>query len=250
MAAVERPQSAFRGESNVKDRDLAEKHSEAIDGSVPPRRKHPRRPDLSQNRILDAAVVEFAENGFAGARIEAIAERAEINKRMIYQYFGNKDSLYQAVLEKVYCDIWEAEASLSLDQLPPREALVALVRFVWSYYLDHPEFITLLNTENQLKAQFFRKSRVLRDGAANSRPLVQEILQRGEADGTFRADVDPTQLSLTITSVCYYYLTNQATSSIVYGQRMMARKALEARLDFNIQTILAITAPAGSLPKT
>ena len=227
----------------LRDSELEEEHSNAVD---PPRRKHPRRPDLSQNRILEAAVVEFAENGYAGARVEAIAERAEINKRMIYQYFGNKDSLYQAVLEKVYCDIWEAEASLSLDQLTPREALVALVRFVWSYYLDHPEFITLLNTENQLKARFFRKSKILRAGAANSRPLVEEILRRGEAEGAFRADVDPTQLSLTITSVCYYYLTNQATSSIVYGQKMMAKKALEARLDFNIRTILAITAPVAN----
>lgn len=231
----------------MRDSELEDKHSDATDALNPPRRKHPRRPDLSQNRILDAAVLEFAENGFAGARVEAIAERAEINKRMLYQYFGNKDSLYQAVLEKVYCDIWEAEAGLSLDQLAPREALIALVRFVWSYYLDHPEFITLLNTENQLKARFFRQSRVLRDGAANSRPLVEEILRRGEADGTFRVGVDPTQLSLTITSVCYYYLTNQATSSIVYGQRLMAKKALEARLAFNIDTILAVVAPVATI---
>ncbi|WP_045019652.1 TetR family transcriptional regulator [Agrobacterium arsenijevicii] len=230
----------------MRDGELEDEHSDAT-APDSPRRKHPRRPDLSQNRILDAAVLEFAENGFAGARIEAIAERAEINKRMLYQYFGNKDSLYQAVLEKVYCDIWEAEAGLSLEQFPPREALVALVRFVWSYYLDHPEFITLLNTENQLKARFFRQSRILRSGAANSRPLVEEILRRGEADGTFRAGVDPTQLSLTITSVCYYYLTNQATSSIVYGQRLMAKKALEARLTFNIETILAIVAPTATI---
>ena len=213
------------------------------DASTIPRRKHPRRPDLSQNRILDAAVFEFAKNGYAGAHVEAIAERAEINKRMIYQYFGNKDALYQAVLEKVYCDLWEAEANLNLNQLGPREALIELVTFVWSYYLEHPEFITLLNTENQLKATCFRKSRVLREGAANSRPLVEDILQRGEADGTFRRGIEPIQLSLTITSICYYYLTNHATSSIVYGQRMMAKKALEARLAFNIETVLAITAP-------
>jgi hypothetical protein len=58
--------------------------------------------------------------------------------------------------------------------------------------------------------------------------------------GTFRAGIDPIQLGLTITSICYYYLTNQATSSIVYGQRMMTKAALESSLAFNIQTILAI----------
>jgi AcrR family transcriptional regulator len=230
-------------DKSVGDDKLEDEKPPAAEIPERPRRRHPRRPDLSRNRILDAAVVEFAENGLPGTRVDAIAERAEINKRMIYEYFGNKDSLYQAVLEKVYCDIWEAEAGLSLEQLPPRAALIALVRFVWGYYLDHPEFITLLNTENQLKARYFKNSSVLRQGAANSRPLVEEILRRGEADGSFRIGVDPTQLSLTITSVCYYYLTNQSTSSIVYGRRMMARKALETRLDFNIETVLAIVAP-------
>lgn len=205
-----------------------------------PRRRHPRRPDLSQSRILEAAVIEFAANGLAGTRVEAIAERAEINKRMIYQYFGSKELLYQAAIEKVYCDIWEAEAALKLEQLPPRDALIALVTFVWTYYLEHPEFITILNCENQLKAIHFKKSRTIREGAANSRPLVEDILKRGEADGSFRDGIDPIQLSLTITSICYYYFTNQATSSIVYGQRMMTRDALEKRLAFNIKTILAL----------
>jgi AcrR family transcriptional regulator len=213
-----------------------------------PRRRHPRRPDLSQSRILEAAVVEFAANGLTGTRVEAIAERAEINKRMIYQYFGSKELLYQAVIEKVYRDVWDAEAALKLEQLPPRDALIALVTFVWTYYLEHPEFITILNSENQLKAVHFRKSRTIREGAANSRPLVDDILRRGEADGSFREGIDPIQLSLTITSICYYYFTNQATSSIVYGQRMMTQTALERRLAFNIQTILAIVSPNPSAP--
>lgn len=187
--------------------------------------------------------MEFAANGLVGTRVETIAERAEINKRMIYQYFGNKELLYQAVLEKVYRDVWDAESALNLEQLPPREALIALVTFVWTYYLEHPEFITILNSENQLKAAYFRKSRLLREGAANSRPLVDDILRRGEADGTFRAGIDPIQLGLTITSICYYYFTNQATSSIVYGQRMATRSALEQRLAFNIETILAVVKP-------
>lgn len=212
-----------------------------------PRRRHPRRPDLSQSRILEAAVLEFAANGLTGTRIEAIAERAEINKRMIYQYFGSKELLYQAVLEKVYRDVWEAEAALNLDLLPPREALIALVTFVWTYYLQHPEFITILNSENQLKAVYFQKSRMLREGAANSRPLVDDILRRGEADGTFCTGIDPIQLGLTITSICYYYFTNQATSSVVYGQRMMTRAALEQRLAFNIRTVMAIVLPTAAI---
>lgn len=207
-------------------------------------RRHPRRPDLSRARILDAAVAEFAASGLAGARVDAIAERAEINKRMIYHYFGNKEALYRAALETVYAEIWAAEAALDLDALPPRAALEALVRFVWGYYQDHPEFIALLTTENQHGAVHFRSSQPIRDGASSSRRLVADILRRGEADGTFRPGIDPVQLGLTITSLCYYYLTNHATSSIVYGRRLMTRQALEERLDFNIATILAVVSPA------
>lgn len=97
------------------------------------REKHPRRPDLSRSRVLEAAIAEFSEHGLSGGRVDAIAERAEINKRMIYHYFGNKEALFQAVIEKVYCDLWEAEQALKLDQLSPRDALVTLVRFVWFY---------------------------------------------------------------------------------------------------------------------
>lgn len=120
---------------------------------------------------------------------------------------------------------------------------MGLFTFVWTYYLEHPEFITILNSENQLKAVHFRKSRLLREGAANSQPLVDDILRRGEADGTFRSGIDRAQLSLTITSICYYYFTNQATSTIVYGYRMMTKAALDKRLAFNIETILAVVAP-------
>lgn len=202
--------------------------------------RHPRRPDLSRSRILEAAVAEFSQKGFAGARVDEIAALAQIGKRMLYQYFGNKEQLFQAVIEKVYTDIWEAEASLDLQNLPPREALIALVTFVWRYYIAHPEFTKLLNEENMLGARHFRSSKVLRDGSVKSQFLTEQILARGIADGTFRPDIDPVQLCLTKNAICYYYLMNHATSSHVYGRKLMTREALDQRLAFNIETILAI----------
>ncbi len=202
--------------------------------------RHPRRPDLSRSRILEAAVAEFANKGFAGARVDEIAAKAEIGKRMLYQYFGNKEQLFQSVIEKVYTDIWEAEAGLDLESLPPRDALVALVTFVWRYYIAHPEFTKLLNEENMLNARHFRSSKVLREGSVKSQFLTEQILARGIADGTFRPDIDPVQLCLTKNAICYYYLMNHATSSHVYGRKLMTREALDARLAFNIETILAV----------
>lgn len=202
--------------------------------------RHPRRPDLSRSRILEAAVTEFSTKGFAGARVDEIAAQAQIGKRMLYQYFGNKEQLFQAVIEKVYSDIWEAEANLDLQSLPSRDALIALVTFVWRYYIAHPEFTKLLNEENMLGARHFRSSKVLKDGSVKSQFLTEQILARGIADGTFRPDIDPVQLCLTKNAICYYYLMNHATSSHVYGRKLMTREALDARLAFNIETILAI----------
>lgn len=112
--------------------------------------------------------------------------------------------------------------------------------FVWRYYIAHPEFTKLLNEENMLAARHFRSSKVLRDGAVKSQFLTEEILARGVADGTFRPGIDPVQLCLTKNSICYYYLMNHATSSHVYGRKLMTREALDERLAFNIETILAI----------
>ena len=59
-----------------------------------------RNPDRTRERILSAASKEFAARGFAGARVDAIAQRAAINKRMLYHYFGDKEGLFKAVLRR------------------------------------------------------------------------------------------------------------------------------------------------------
>ena len=93
----------------------------------------PRSADATKSRIMQAAKSEFARLGFAGARVDEIAERAQANKRMIYHYFGSKELLFQLVLEEAYLDIRTAEQALKLDDLPPVEALEKLVSFTWQY---------------------------------------------------------------------------------------------------------------------
>ena len=71
-----------------------------------------RNPELSRQTILTAAEVEFAEKGFFGARVDEIADRAQINKRMIYAYFGDKEGLYKQVLFHVYAKMEQVEQLL------------------------------------------------------------------------------------------------------------------------------------------
>ena len=203
-----------------------------------------RDSDATRLRILNAAKIEFAKLGLGGARIDSIALRAQSNKRMIYEYFGNKEGLFEAVLELAYQDIRQAERKLKLEELEPVEAIRKLVSFTWKYYLKNPHFLTLVNSENLHKAAHLKRSREkMHDMHAPMVSMVAEILERGVAQGVFRAGIDPIQLNITIAAINYYYLNNRFTGEIIYGFDLMSPEALQTRIDFNIQTILGMLRP-------
>lgn len=202
----------------------------------------PRDAEATKARILWAAKAEFAANGLGGARVDEIAARAEANKRMLYHYFGSKEALFQAVLEEAYVDIREAEQELALDHLEPAAALETLVRFTWNYYLENPEFLTLVNSENLHKARHLKQSERVKVVSQRFVDMVGGLLDRGVAAGVFRPGVDPVQLNITIAAIGYYYLTNRHTAAIVFQRDMMTPEALEARIAFNVETILRLVA--------
>ena len=202
--------------------------------------KKVRNAEATRKRILNAAKKEFAKNGLGGARVDEIAERAKANKRMIYHYFGNKEALFQTVLEAAYLDIRTAEQKLELENLAPRDALEKLVRFTWQYYLKNPEFITLVNSENLHKALHLKKSSVIAPLSEQFIGMVGGLIDRGVEDGSFRPGIDPVQLNITVAAIGYYYLTNRFTGSIVFQRDLMSEDALEERIAFNIDTILRL----------
>ncbi len=210
--------------------------------SVPMPKTKPRTrdADATKARILAAAKSEFARLGLAGARVDEIAEKASANKRMIYHYFGSKEDLFQVVLEEAYLDIRSAEQELDLDHLAPREALETLVRFTWDYYLDNPEFITLVNSANLHRGRHLENSERLQTASRRFVTMVRGILDRGVAAGVFREGIDPVQLNITIAAIGYYYLTNRFTGGILFERNFMAKKALGQRLDFNIDTVMRL----------
>lgn len=201
-------------------------------------KKKPRNPDDTKRRILAAAKAEFAKKGLGGARVDDIAARAKANKRMMYHYFGNKDDLFAHVVEDAYAEFREREAALELDALDPVAAIKALIAFIWKYFLDNPEFITLVNSENLHKARHIRKSQRMQEMSRSFVGRMQNLLERGALAGVFRKGLDPVQVNISIAAVGYYYLTNRFTGSIVFERDLMAEGALAARLKFNTQTIL------------
>jgi AcrR family transcriptional regulator len=197
-----------------------------------------RDADRSQGTILAAARDEFAEFGLGGARVDRIAERAGLNKRLIYYYFEDKEKLFQAVLEQAYRDIREQEMQLHLLDMEPVAAVRRLIEFTWDYYLAHPEFLTLLNSANLHRARHLAESRRAKE--LNS-PLIDTlagVLERGRRDGTFRGGVDPVQLYVSIAGLSYFYLSNSHTLSAIFGRDLLAPKARSERLSHMTEVIL------------
>jgi AcrR family transcriptional regulator len=197
-----------------------------------------RDADRSQSTILAAARDEFAEYGLGGARVDRIAERAGLNKRLIYYYFEDKEKLFQAVLEQAYRDIRQQEAQLHLLDVDPATAVRRLIEFTWDYYLAHPEFMTLLNSANLHKARHLAESRRARE--LNS-PLIETlaaVLERGRREGKFRGGVDPVQLYVSIAGMAYFYLSNSHTLSAIFGRDLLAPKARSERLSHMTDVIL------------
>lgn len=205
--------------------------------------KRHRNPEKTQAMILAAAKKVFARVGLGGARIEAIAEEAGVNKRMIYEYFESKDQLFLRVLEGAWTDIRTAEAELNLDSLPPADAIQTLLTFTWDYYLKNPEFISLVNSENLHSARHIKESELFAQLHTGFVGMVERILSRGVASGDFRPGIDPRQLHLTLAAIGFYYLNNRFTGEVIFGFDFTSKEALKARLEFNIETIMGILRP-------
>jgi AcrR family transcriptional regulator len=201
-------------------------------------RRPVRDPERTQAAILAAATDEFARHGLGGARVDRIALRARTNKRMLYYYFGSKDGLFLAVLEATYARIRAAEQELSLLDADPEEAVRRLVRFTWEYYLAHPEFLTLLNSENLHRASHLRKSREVRSMNSPVIRTLGEVLARGAREGVFRDRVDPLQLYVSIAALSYFYLGNNHTLTAVFGRDLGTPRAHRERLAHMLELVV------------
>jgi AcrR family transcriptional regulator len=197
-----------------------------------------RDPDRTRRRILDAATAEFARAGLGGARVDRIAARSGANKRMLYYYFGSKEALFLAALEESYARIRSAERDLDLEHSDPREALRRLVDFTWRYFVENPEFMTLLNSENLHKGRHVKRSRRVREMHSPLVETLRAILRRGERAGLFRRGLDPVQLYISIAGEGYFYLSNRYTLSRIFGRDLMDRRALASRARHNADMIL------------
>ncbi|MFM0290969.1 TetR family transcriptional regulator [Paraburkholderia megapolitana] len=177
-------------------------------------------------KILKAAIRVFAKQGYASGRVESISKAARSHDRMIYYYFGSKEQLFIEVLETIYTQFNEAESKLDLDLEDPVHGLSQMVEFVWQYYLDHPEFVTLLSSENLHQGKHAKKSSKLREISGFAISVVQRLLDAGRAQGVFRSNIAARDVYIMIASLGYFYNANQYTLSAFLGETLMDKAAL------------------------
>ena len=198
-----------------------------------------RDSERSKLAILTAAREEFSRVGLGGARVDRIAQKAMVDKKLVYYYFKDKDQLFAAVLESVYAEIRDDQLYLDLKQMPPLIALRRMVEFTWDYYNAHPEFITLLNSENLHQARHLSGSTRIRDLNSPLLLALGDILERGQKQGLFRAGIDPMQLYITIAGCSYFYLSNIHTLTAVFSRDFASAKMRTQRLAHITEVISA-----------
>ncbi len=157
---------------------------------------------------------------------------------MIYYYFGSKEGLYRAVLERSYGHIRMSESSVALDSLPPEEALRQLVRITFDYHNMHPDFVRLVMNENIHQAAHISELASIRTRNRAVIKTLRTLLDRGIEAGLFRSDIDPVELHMSISALCFYNVSNRYTFSKIFERDMTSAAAVAARREVVVDMIL------------
>jgi AcrR family transcriptional regulator len=207
--------------------------------------RKPKAPEINRAQILLAAIDEFAARGFKGASMDAVAARTHTTRALINYYFGSKEKLYLAVLEHVYAEIREAEGELDLDHLDPVAAIRRYVEFTFNYYLSHEGFVRLVVAENQASGRHLKKSRAMRTLNRPVVDLLARVIERGQKQRVFRADVEPVEIHMAVAALGMFNMTNQHTFSAIFQRDMGAKGDVGRRRGMVTDMILSYLTRGG-----
>ena len=188
--------------------------------SQPAAPERQRDSDRTKAEILEVAQHEFARHGYAGARVDEIAARMRTTKRMIYYYYGSKQRLYVAVLEKAYAEVREMEQTIEVEHLAPVEAIRTLAELTFDHHDLHRDFITLVTIENIHRAEHIRESQALANLGTPVLDLIEAILDAGTESGEFITEADAIDVHMLISSFCFFRVANQHTFGALFGRDM------------------------------
>ncbi len=194
-------------------------------------------PEASRDAILQAALAEFAQEGLAGARVDAIAASAGVNKALLYYYFHDKESLYGAVLDRFFIRLSERLISELDSAAPLGERLLRYACTHFDCVAESPHYARLFQGE-LMSAGRGGSPHLTRIAERYIRPIamrVAELLQQGTATGEFR-NVDPIQFAPSIVAINVHYFIIAPLSRALFNRDPYAPEAIVRRrsavLDF------------------
>jgi TetR/AcrR family transcriptional regulator len=195
------------------------------------------QPEESRAAILQAAAREFAEYGIAGARTDAIAREAKVNKALLYYYFKDKETLYGAVLDEAFSGLKNTVFAALESNLPSREKILAYVGAYFDFIATNHLYPRLMQRE-MMRAREGQSQHIEKIIANYIRPIfvrVSEVLQRGIAEGEFRA-VDPAHFVPSMIAMIVFYFSSAPTMQKIVGFNPLAPERIAERraavLDF------------------
>lgn len=192
----------------------------------------------TQKKILAAAIREFADKGLDGARVDEIARRSGVNKHMLYHYFGNKEQLFTAVLERLYETIRNRQSDLSIRGMEPEQGMRRLVEFTGQVWIEMPDFLRLLSSENLHEARHVRQSGKIVQKYNPLLETISELLDRGVKKGVFRKGIDPVDLYISISALTAHYVSHRHTLEAIFQTDLLTPKRLQQRLRHATDMIL------------
>ena len=166
----------------------------------------------SRQRILKVAIRLFARKGFSGTSVDEIVEKAGVNKRMVYHYFGNKEKLYQAVLTTEYKKLETLELETLHPEDPIEKIIPDIVSGYFSFVQTNPKFVQLLLWENLNLGRNLDKM----PNPLSKSPMLDLLLKAlriGQEKGTVRPSLDPHFLLISLIGNCMIYCSNRFTLS-------------------------------------
>src|SRR6202167_5566829 len=195
------------------------------------------RPEESRAAILRAAAHEFAEKGIAGARTDAIARAARVNKALLYYYFKDKETLYGAVLDHAFSGMKAAVFRALDSDLPPRRKILAYVGAYFDFIASNHIYPKLMQRE-MMRAREGHSEHIERLVQTYVQPIcrrVGELLQKGIAEGEFR-QVDPAHfIPSMVAMIVFYFSSAPVMQRIMHFNPLAPQRIAERRaavLDF------------------
>lgn len=189
-----------------------------------------RQPDRTRQAILRAALIEFAQEGIAGARTDHIARAARVNKALLYYYFKDKEQLYGAVLDQVFSGLAERIHQVLDRDLPPREKLLAYAGAHFDYIAASPLYPRVVQRE-MMRAGRAGSPHIRRIVERYLRPVqgrLAELFRAGMEAGDFRR-VDAMHFVFSIVAMNVFYFSSAPVLALMTQGDPLAPEAVAAR---------------------